>query len=161
MFSLNSFAKENKMYCEENGKYLYKGFFLSYTSLLEYKKAIGKIILFSTFISTIENEQNVKGLLKFKSDSKFGVILIIKNIYKKGWVSNVINIQSASLYNEREFVILPFSFFLVKDVQINTKDYTAKINLETIGKTEILENKIKIGNEIEYNKNKKIMEIKK
>ena len=45
-------------------------------------------------------------------------------------------------------------------VEINKDDYTADIYLETIGKTEILEEKIKKGKNIIYNGNSKIMEAK-
>ena len=40
-------------------------------------------------------------------------------------------------------------------------NYTADIYLETIGKTEILEEKIKKGKEIEFNKEENIIQIKK
>ena len=53
-----------------------------------------------------------------------------------------------------------FPFLNVKDVQIDIQNYTADIYLETIGKTEILEEKIKYGKEIEYNKELNIMQIK-
>jgi len=48
---------------------------------------------------------------------------------------------------------------LVKKVDIDTNNYTADIYLETIGKTEILEEKIKIGKSIIYNEKEKIMEV--
>ena len=40
-------------------------------------------------------------------------------------------------------------------------NYTADIYLEIIGKTEILEEKIKKGKEIEFNKEENIIQIKK
>ena len=54
----------------------------------------------------------------------------------------------------------PFSFYYVRDVQIDQKNYKADIYLETIGKQEILEEKIKLGKEIKYNEKEKIMEVK-
>ena len=62
---------------------------------------------------------------------------------------------------EQEILYQPFSFYLVKEVKINRENYTADIYLETIGKEEILEEEIKVGKIIEYNQNKKIMEVKK
>ena len=161
MYSLNTFEYKYNMFCEKNEKYLYKGSFLSYISLLEYIRAKGKIILFTFFISTVENKQIIKRLLNYKSNLTFSVIFIIKNNYKKKWIPNAINIRSLSEYNEIEYIFLPFSFFYVNDVHINYKNKTAEIYLETIGKTKILEYEIQMGNEIEYNKEKKIIEVKK
>ena len=48
----------------------------------------------------------------------------------------------------------------MRDVQIDLTNYTADIYLDTIGKKEILEEKIKIGKEIEYNPKEKIMQVK-
>ena len=61
---------------------------------------------------------------------------------------------------EKEILFEPFTFCHVKDVVFDVKKYTADIYLETIGKTEILENAIKNGKKIEYNKELNIMEIK-
>ena len=49
----------------------------------------------------------------------------------------------------------------MKDVQIDTQNYTSIIYLETIGKKEILEEQIKKGKEIEFNEKAQIMEVKK
>ena len=49
----------------------------------------------------------------------------------------------------------------MKDVQIDTQNYTSTIYLETIGKEEILEEQIEKGKEIEFNEKTKIMEVKK
>lgn len=68
--------------------------------------------------------------------------------------------QESKYQKEEEILYQPFSFYYVKDVKINKEDYTADINLETIGKTEILEEQLKCGKIIEYNPNKKIMQVK-
>ena len=97
----------------------------------------------------------------YKNTNKFSVILYISNKYKKEWISNCVKIKDLSLCeNEKEIIFQPFSFYYVKDVQIDHKNYKADIYLETIGKKEILEEQIKIGKEIEYNENEKIMEAK-
>ena len=74
----------------------------------------------------------------------------------------MLDISERSIYpGEREYLFLPFSFFRVKDVKINTNDYIADIYLETVGKKQILENEIKLGKEIEFNSQKNIIQIKK
>ena len=151
--------QKKKKCFKEDKKILYKGFNLEYSSLLQYEKAKGEIILFPIFISTIEDKKRIKGFFSI-NNSKFRTIMNITNNHKRNWISNVINIKSASLYKEREFVFLPFSFFYLKDIRINIEEFTAEIDLETIGKTEILEYKFQNGNEIEYNKNENIIQIK-
>ena len=71
-----------------------------------------------------------------------------------------INVQEESAYDEKEILFQPFSFYFVRKIDINKENYTADIYLETIGKTEILEEKIKKGKKILYNDNSKIMEAK-
>jgi len=51
--------------------------------------------------------------------------------------------------------------YYVRDVKIDTEKHTADIYLETIGKKEILEEKIKEGKLIRFNYIENIMEIEK
>ena len=167
MYSLNTYGEKNKMYFNESTNVL-RGIKIPYSSLLPYERAKGKVILLSSFTSTSQSERaarNFSGRNKaqeqFKSKLLFSVIYIIKNYYEKDWISNGINIMQESKYQkEEEILYQPFSFYYVKDVKINKEDYTADINLETIGKTEILEEQLKCGKIIEYNPNKKIMQVK-
>jgi hypothetical protein len=61
---------------------------------------------------------------------------------------------------EDEIIYQPFSFFLLLDIEIDYENYIADIYLETIGKTEILEEEIKKGKKILYNNTFGIMEAK-
>ena len=168
MYSLNKYAKKNDKYLVENKKELHRGVKLSYSNLLPYERAKGKIILLSAFTSTSENEALAKRwagrqdtISLYKANLKFSVVFIIKNINKKKWISNGIDVQKESQYKiEKEILYQPFSFYYVRDVQIDIKNYMADIYLDTIGKFEILEEKIKVGKEIEYNKSEGIMQIK-
>ena len=164
-YFLDNYAKENNMYYKENKKILYKGDKLYSSSLIKYERIKGKIILFPTFTTVYENENlaniysgrnNSKEL--YKTSLKFSVIFIITNLFKDNWISNIVNINK-----ERDNILLfqPFSFFHVKDVIINYEKYTADIYLETIGKVEILEEKIRLGKSIKYNEKQNIMEIEK
>ena len=127
------------------------------------------IILLSSFTSTTKDEntailfsgRNYPQLL-YKNRLQFSVIYIIKNVFKNNWVSNGINVQEESYAKEEEEILYqPFSFYFVKDVDINLQNYTADIYLETIGKYEILEEQIKKGKKIIYNEKEKIMEVEK
>ena len=179
MFSLNKYGsgetqKKNKKkdkeiekhFCNDN-KELHRGATLTYSCLLPYERAKGKVILLSAFTSTSEDDalarrwagrEDTKSL--YQTNLKFSVVFIIKNCCKKKWISNGINIQNLSQYKkEKEILYQPFSFYYVRDVQINNKEYTADIYLDTIGKEEILEEKIRIGKEIKYNEKERKMEI--
>ena len=166
MYSLNSYAIKNSKYftLEET---LYRGIKMPYSNLLPYERAKGKIIILTSFTSTSQKEAKAKSFSGRCASSSiyitnllFSVIFIIKNIYKNNWISNGINIQELSMYpGEKEILFQPFSFYYVIDVKIDLKNYTADIYLETIGKTKILEEELKNGKEIRYNKTDNIIEI--
>jgi hypothetical protein len=168
MHSLNSYALKYGHYCDIDRKEFYRGMKLPYSSLISYERAKRKIIFISSFKSTSEDIKFAEvwaGMIDsktlYKTSHKFATIFVIKNRYQKNYISNGIDV---SLYNncetEREILFLPFSFFYVRDVQIDTCNYQAHIYLETIGKKEILEEQIKKGREIEYNEKEKIMQVK-
>ena len=167
IFSLNSYATKNNMFCTENKKKLYMGVKMPYSRILSYNKVKGKIITFPRFISTTENEFLAKNRARrgdsielYQEKSNFSVMFIITNIYNNNWISNGINLQNISDYKaEKEILFLPFSFFKVKAVEIDIINYTVDIYLETIGKTELLENQIKNGKHIKYDSELNIMKI--
>ena len=168
MFSLNNYGFNNKMYYNLNKSEVRRGIKLPYSCLLPYERAKGKVILLSGFTSTSLDENQAKNFSgrnqtreQYKTRLIFSVIYIITNYCKNNWISNGVNIQKESVFKtEKEILYQPFSFYYVRDVQIDLKNYTADIYLDTIGKYEILEEKIKIGKQIKYNEKENIMEIK-
>jgi hypothetical protein len=169
MYSLNKYAKANKMFYTSNKKEVYRGVQLTYTNLLPYERAKGQIILLSSFTSTSECEliahtwagRGEESKI-YKNNLKFSVVFNIKNSFgNANWISNGINIQNVAVQKEREILYQPFSFYYLRDVQIDMKNYKADIFLETIGKTEILEEQVKNGKSLEYNRKMNIMEVRK
>jgi len=167
MYGLNKYAQENNKYSKENREF-YRGVTMPYSSILPYIRAKGKIINLSHFVTTFEDisiaekfARREKSNKIYKTKLKFSVIFYIKNNYKNNWISSGVNIQDISaIKSEKEHLFHPFTFYYVRDVQINIENYTADIYLEIIGKKEILEEEIKKGKEIEYNKNENIIQIK-
>ena len=167
IFSLNSYAYKNNMFCNEDKKKLYMGLILPYSRILSYIKVKGKIITYPRFLSTTESEflainraRRGESIELHKEKANFSVLFIITNIYNSNWISNGIKVQNISDYKaEKEILFLPFSFFKVKSVEIDTVNYTADIYLETIGKNEVLEHKIKNGKHIQYDSRLNIMKI--
>ena len=168
MYSLNNYANQEGKYYNLDKTVLFGGMKLPYSDILPYERAKGKIIVSSTFTSTYQEikiaerfagRKDTKYLYKVKK--KFSVIFIIKNNLKKNWISNGIRIADISCYKrEKEVLYQPFSFYYVRDIMIDLENYKADIYLETIGKKEILEEKIIFGKEIKYNEQEKILEVK-
>ena len=169
IYFINIYANENKKYLEEDKTILKKGIKMSYSNLLQYTRTIGQIILFPDFISVNDSESDSKqrsgrniSKKQYKFNGLFSVIFIISNNYQKNWISNGIIMNGKKENNpKKEILYLPFTFYLLKEVNIDYTNYTADIYLETIGKKEILEEKIKEGKEIIYNVEENIMETKK
>ena len=169
MYSLNTYAEANNMFYTTNKKEVYRGVQLTYTNLLPYERAKGQIILLSSFTSTSECEILAhtwagRGEEKkiYKKNLLFSVVFNIKNSFgNANWISNGINIQKVSVEKEREILYQPFSFYLLRDIHIDMKNHKADIFLETIGKTEILEEQVKNGKNLEYNRKMNIMEVRK
>ena len=87
-------------------------------------------------------------------------MFLITNVFKQNnnWVSNDIDIEEKSEFKkEKEILYQPFLFYKVTDVNLNADNYTADIFLETIGKKEILEEQIKFGKKIDFDKDENIM----
>ena len=159
MYSLNNYALTNNRFFNEK-KIIFRGAKTNYINLLPYERLKGKIIILSSFISTSENEslaiewsgrKNSKE--NFNLNQKFSVIYKITNIVNENNISCGINIQEESQYtNEKEILFQPFTFYFVRNINFNFDDYTLDIELEIIPKKEILEEKIKQGKKVIYNK---------
>ena len=167
MFSLNRYAFNNNSFCCQDKKSLFRGVKLACTNVLPYIRAKGKVIILSAFTSSSEDRllaENWSGRKEvqksYKTKLLFSVLFIINNNYKKNWISNGIDIQNESAYTtEKEILFQPFSFYYLKDVKIDLKKYIFDIYLETVGKTEILEEKIRLGKEVEFIKDENIVKI--
>ena len=163
MYSLDLYGYNNNGYLREE-RTIYRVLKLDYNGVLLYEKSKGKIILFPNFFSCSESKEIAYFFTgsEYNDKSLFSVIFTIKFNHKENWISNGINIQSISNYeDEKEILIQAFSFFYIKDVKIDINRHNAEIYLETIGKKEILEKEMKKGKDIEYNEKEKIMQIKK
>ena len=137
---------------------------LPYSLLLKYEKDKGNIIIFSKYLAVFEDEFSAYqysgsdySIESYETNYIFSVIFYITYLYKENWIPNLINFK---IFDRTINYFIPFSFYHLKDIKINLKNYTAKIYLESIGRTEILEENIRIGKEIEYNEKENFMQIK-
>ena len=157
MLSLNQYGEQKNKYYNYDEDILYRGMKLDYSSLLFYENAKNKKIILTSFTSMTKDKEICK---KFaKTSRQFSVLFEITNSFKEGWKSNGIDIQDISLRKtEQEILYQPFSFYIVTDVRIDIKKREAYIYLKTIGKKEILEEKIREGKNIRYNEQENIIE---
>ena len=157
MYCLDSYAINNNMYLRKEMT-LYRGLTLDYDNLILYEKSKGKIILIPAFSSCSQLYNIAEYFTRENTKSKFSVMFNIKVNHKENWLSNGINIQKISKFkSDWEIIIQAFSFFYARNVQIDVNKKTAEIYLESIGRKEILEKKIKNGKDIEYNEIENIM----
>ena len=159
IYSLNKFNNEG--YGETNSRLLYRGMRLDMTELLNYERYEGNILCFPSFTSASKfldiaamperyggREVEIRTRAK---EGLFSVVLTIKHNFSDGAVPNAINIESISNFqSESECLFLPFSFFLVKSVKINLKEFKCDIEIENISRKSIIEEKIKNGGELNF-----------
>lgn len=159
IYSLNKFNKEG--YGETNNRFLYRGMRLDMTEILNYERYEGNILCFPSFTSTSKfldiaamPERYGGREVEIRTRAKkglFSVVLTIKYNFSEGAIPNAVNIESISNFqSESECLFLPFSFFLVKSVKINLKEFQCDIEIENISRKSILEEKIKNGGELNF-----------
>ena len=157
-YYLNNYAKENKLYLEINKKELYYGTKLTLSKILSYERAKGKIILVKDSLVSSEDFENAYLFSGRENTNKkkqnYSVIFTIMNMHKEGWIPNAIIEE-----DKKTFIFLPFSFYYLRNIIIDSKNYTADIYLETVGKVEMLEEKIKEGKELFYNGKENLIEV--
>ena len=165
MYALNIFGAETNSFFIKN-KILYRGESVKYINILPYERAKGKIILFSAFTSTSEDlsvaedfSKRKKSIEIFKQQKKYSLIYKINNHIKYNCVPCGVDIHKISEYNEKEILYQPFSFYFVKKTKFDHNQYTADIDLELIPRIEILEEKMRKGGKIVYNKENNVMVI--
>ena len=91
----------------------------------------------------------------------FSTILNIKYDWDKDLFPLCFNISEITNFrSEKEYLFHPFSFFKINDFKIDISKNILELSLETIGKTEILEEQIKNGKKIILNEKKNLIEIK-
>ena len=135
MYSLNKYHQ-----CTSN-RILYRGMRLDISELLNYERYEGSILCFPSFTSTSTSIKAASNPDRFggrstdiptrKQQGLFSVVLKIYHKFGSGAVPNGINIESLSAFkSESECLFLPFSFFLVRKVDINLKQFECHIEVE-------------------------------
>ena len=171
MYKLNNSGEENA-YKNNNHITLYRGMRnLNYLDVLSYQIHQGKKICFQTFVSTSEKQivsQNFSKNSSLINNNQINLIfsmrIEIDHYWKEGWKPLCFDIENYSAHpGEAEFLFHPFSFFIIKEFNVDFGNNIATLKLESINKNKILEEELKAENfhkKIHYNKNEKILELK-
>ena len=100
-----------------------------------------------------EKERKEKGF--------YSVILTISYLHDDGFEPCVIDLTKLAQYpDEEEYILLPFTFLKLKNIIIDSNKLIADIELEIVGKKEILEYKLKDKKELQFDDKANIMFIK-
>ena len=165
----------NLMYClVEYGKkaqkginstnIFYRGLQLNIIEVLEFLKNRNYKITFPYFVSLVDKKELVEISSKRNMSDKdrkakgfYSVIMKISYLHE-GFEPSIFNIKDLSPYpDEEDYILLPFTFLKVNKINIDSDKYIADIELEVVGKNEILEYKIREMKELEYDKKDNII----
>ena len=142
----------------------YRGTTLNIVEILELLKNRGLIIAFPYFVSLVnrkdfaEKDSERKLSEKERKNKEFySVIMKINYLFEKKYKPSVFNLKNLSDSKEEEFILLPFTFLKLKSIKIDSSNYIADLELDILGKKEILENKIKESKTIEFDSTQNIV----
>lgn len=169
MYSLEKCG--NSLFCElKIDSLLYNKFEMDYSDLKIFEKNKSQIISFKTFLSELTTLEHLHGQLfrvikdskffiyKFFNDTKYTVSFKINYKYNQLYKSNCFSVSKS--FPEKIFQY--FSFFKIKNVTINENKYEAEIELDSIPRKEVIEEKLcdesKI-NYLSYNRDENLLEI--
>lgn len=121
----------------------------SIRNLNKYLKNKNEIIFFTQSLTTIIYNNDIK-LSENPLNDFYDTIIIINYNFNPSFIPNVI--QNGQIY------IFPFfSFFKIINVEINKEVKNAKIILNSIGRTQILEEHLENSNDLLYDSNLNII----
>ena len=153
IYSLNEYSKKKDKGIKEDGLKLYRGIKANLSTLLSYELAKDELICYPSFTSTTRSlDQAKKYSNNEKKENEYATIITINYKFKEKFLPTAVDVKDISMNSkEDECLFFPYSFFKVIDFKIDHSSKTAEIELETIGKTEIIETQIGYGNNLVYN----------
>ena len=157
MYRIVQYGNEEKKGVTKAQKF-YKGIQLSIFNLFEFIKNEGLLISFPHFmmispkkeLALLNSQRNLHSMYR-KDKSLFSAMLNIDYLFDDGYEPSIFDLNNLIPYpDEEEFIVLPFTFFCVKSIKYDILKMNVDIDLQVIGKFEILEEKVKNGKKIIY-----------
>ena len=132
---------------------LYRGIKMNLIDLLYYEREKDKLICYPSFTSTTPLLQTARGFSNNnKTQYQYATIVTINYKYNKDFIPTAVDVSEISFFkSEKECIFLPYSFFKIKNVEIDHIKKTGKIELDSIGRKEIFEKKLRDGYKLNYN----------
>ena len=132
---------------------LYRGIKMNLIDLLYYEREKDKLICYPSFTSTTPLLQKA---IEFSNNNKtqyqYATIVTINYKYNKDFIPTTVDVSEISAFkSEKECIFLPYSFFKIKNVEIDHPNKKGKIELDSIGRKEIFEKKLRDGYKLNYN----------
>jgi len=179
IFDKIGYFASNLMYCftqygQERGNSVtyaqtfFKGKLLNIFILLELLKNKGTLITFPYFYKFTANKEFAELSSKRyhyeeknKDNDLYSVIMKFDYVPDNRYEPSIFNLKYLMQFPEEEdYILLPFTFFKITKVKIDSSKFTAEIEFSIVGKLNILEKDIRNGKNIEYDNGKNIMIIK-
>ena len=165
MHSIVQYGKKMKKGVVQNNSTFYRGLKLNIIEFLEFLKNNEKIITFPYFQSVTKNKEcaelssNRKSHLeKQNSNDLYSVIMTFNYSHQGDYEPSIYELKDLSQFpDEEEHVILPFTYMKVSKITTDSLNLICDIELEIIGKKEILESNIGDKTIIKYDFNQNIM----
>ena len=151
IYCLNLYAEKKGI--KDDGLKLYRGLLMNLSDLLSYERLKGELICYPSFTSTSKKIEVAKEFAKnINNKEKYETIITINYLYKKGFIPTTVDVSEISQFKEEEeCLFFPYTFFIIKNIKINYNDKTAEIELDAIGRKEIIETKLKDRYKLNYN----------
>lgn len=168
MLGLNTYGIKKKCIFINNGDRLYTRVNLNYEDIKRFESNKDKVIVFKTFLNEITTLDHFQGKVykacidsKFsKKNNKFDTQIHIRHIFdENSWKATCFSLNT-TFFPEKVFNL--FSFFKVKDINIDYTNKEAKVNLENVGIKEFMEERIaELNNHfsVNYDRNENIIEV--
>ena len=164
ILSLNEYARFNNKGMKNKNTF-YKELNLNFGDLILYKQNEGNIITVPTFFSTSlkenlieDNESSEEEIELRKKAGIFKVLITINYDCEECQIPTCIDITD---FSKDKKIFLPFTCFIVKNVEIDLLNNISNIQLSSINKKIILEKYLNENNKIEYDDINENIEIKK
>ena len=121
--------------------------------LLYYEREKDNIICYPSFTSTTEEKIVAEEFSKEQIlPHQYATIITINYKYNKDFIPTAVDVSEISAFlDEKECIFLPYSFFKIKNVEIDHINKKGSIELDSIGRKEIFEKKLRDGYKLNYN----------
>lgn len=151
MYSVNKYGEKEGV---KESTTLYRGIKMNLSDILSYERSEKQLICYPSFTSSTPLKKVAEEFSTYKlGKNQYSIIIKINYLYNNEFCPTAVDISKISCYpKEKERIFPPFSFFIINKVEIDHQNHKGDIELESIGRKEIFEEKLRDGYQLNYNK---------